>query len=90
MKTWSGLVIGAVLAVTASPALAQAPAPPGALPDMAARLRDRALSGSGAYEILESLTTETGPRPAGSPAFARAKDWAIAKLTSLGFQNVHA
>ena len=90
MKTWSGLVIGAVLAVTASPALAQAPAPPGALPDMAARLRDRALSGSGAYEILESLTTETGPRPAGSPAFARAKDWANAKLTSLGFQNVHA
>ena len=93
MKTWSGLIIGAVLAAAALPAHAQTPAPPGsaeALPDMTARLRDRALSGSGAYDILESLTTENGPRPAGSPAFARAKDWAIAKLTSLGFKNVHA
>jgi hypothetical protein len=56
----------------------------------AAQLRDQALAGSGAYDILESLTTEVGPRPAGSPAIARAKDWAIAKMTSLGFSNVHA
>ena len=93
MKVWSGLVLSAVLAAAASVAQAQAPATPGsaeALADTAARLRERALSGSGAYDILESLTTETGPRPAGSPAFARAKDWAIAKLTSLGFKNVHA
>jgi hypothetical protein len=93
MKTWSGLVCSAVLAATAFAAHAQNPATPGtaaALGDTAARLRERALSGSGAYDILESLTTETGPRPAGSPAFARAKDWAIAKMTSLGFKNVHA
>ena len=98
MKAWSGLVLSAVLTATALPApisaaFAQTPAQPGsaeALPDTAARLRDRALSGSGAYDILESLTTENGPRPAGSPAFARAKDWAIAKMTSLGFKNVHA
>ena len=93
MKTWRGLVIGAALASAAFPAFAQTPAPPGsaeALADTAARVRDRALAGSGAYDILESLTTENGPRPAGSPAFARAKDWAIAKLTSLGFKNVHA
>jgi Zn-dependent M28 family amino/carboxypeptidase len=56
----------------------------------AAATRDQALAGSGAYDLLESLTTENGPRPAGSPAFARAKDWALAKLTALGFQNVHA
>lgn len=93
MKSWSGLVLSAVLAATAFAASAQTPATPGsaeALADTAARLRDRALSGSGAYDILESLTTETGPRPAGSPAFARAKDWAIAKMTALGFKNVHA
>lgn len=93
MKAWSGLVLGAVLAASAFTASAQTPATPGsaaALADTAARLRERALSGSGAYDILESLTTEVGPRPAGSSAFARAKDWAIAKLTSLGFQNVHA
>ena len=77
----------------AAPALAQQPATPGsteALPMMAARVRDRAMAGSGAYDILESLTTENGPRPAGSPALARAKDWGVAKLRSLGFKNVHA
>lgn len=93
MRAWSGLVLSAVLAAAAASASAQAPATPGsaeALGDTAARLRERALSGSGAYDILESLTTEVGPRVAGSPAFARARDWAIAKMTSLGFQNVHA
>jgi len=35
------------------------------------------------------LTTEIGPRPTGSPAQARARDWAVAKLTALGFRNVH-
>jgi hypothetical protein len=93
MKAWSGLVLSAVLTAAASSAIAQAPATPGSaesLPDTAARLRERALSGSGAYDILESLTTEVGPRVAGSPAYARAKDWAIAKMTALGFKNVHA
>jgi hypothetical protein len=93
MKLMPGLVSGAVLAALAAPAPAQTPASPGsaeALGAMTARLRDRGLSGSGAYDILESLTTETGPRLAGSPAFARAKDWALAKLTALGFSNVHA
>ena len=86
MKLLSGLVLGAVLATVGAPALAQ----PDNLAVMTARLRDRGLSGSGAYDILESLTTEVGPRPAGSPAYGRAKDWALAKLTSLGFSNVHA
>ena len=86
MKLLSGLVLGAVLATVDAPALAQ----PDNLAVMTARLRDRGLSGSGAYDILESLTTEVGPRPAGSPAYGRAKDWALAKLTSLGFSNVHA
>ena len=41
-----------------------------------------------AYDILESLTTEVGPRLAGSQAEARARDWGVAKLKSLGFKNV--
>ena len=32
---------------------------------------------------------QIGPRPAGSPAAARARDWGVAKLTALGFANVH-
>lgn len=81
------LAAALLLSAPALPVHAQGPA---ALTAAAAQVRDRALSGSGAYDILESLTTETGPRPAGSPAFARAKDWALAKMTALGLKNVHA
>lgn len=56
----------------------------------AAQLRDRALSDPLAYSLVESLTTEIGARPAGSPAAARARDWGLAKLKALGFGNVHA
>lgn len=57
-------------------------------PQSAALVRDRALGDETAWTILESLTTEIGPRPAGSPAAARARDWAVAKFTELGFRNI--
>ena len=56
----------------------------------ASALRDRALNDSTAWNVLESLTTEIGPRPVGSPAYNRARDWGIAKLKALGFTKVHA
>ncbi len=56
----------------------------------AAKIRDKALTDPTAYSVVESLTTEIGPRLAGSPAAERARDWGLAKLKSLGFQNVHA
>ena len=40
------------------------------------------------YEIVESLTTEVGPRLAGTEAEGRARQWAVAKLNDLGFHNV--
>lgn len=40
------------------------------------------------YQFIEDLTTEIGPRLAGSEAEARARDWAVNELTELGFQNV--
>ncbi len=52
------------------------------------KLIDQALGGNQAYEILESLTTEIGPRLAGSDAEARARDWGVKKLKRLGFKNV--
>ena len=58
-------------------------------PATAARLRDQALHDDTAWSILESLTTEVGPRPAGSPAAAVARDWGVAKLGAMGFTNVH-
>ncbi len=41
-----------------------------------------------AYDIVEGLTTEVGQRLAGTEAEARARDWAVVKLKSLGFSNV--
>jgi hypothetical protein len=54
------------------------------------QLRERALAGSQAWDILESLVTEVGARPTGSPAMEHARDWALQRLTALGFDNVHA
>lgn len=54
-----------------------------------AALRDAALNGDQyAWDITEGLTTEVGPRLAGTEAEARARDWAVKKLTDMGFANV--
>lgn len=52
------------------------------------RLQAAALASDHAYEIVESLVTEVGPRLAGSEAEARARDWAVAMLRANGFTNV--
>src|SRR3546814_15893656 len=54
----------------------------------AAALRDRALQGNTAWATVEGLTTDIGPRLAGSPAEARARDWVAARLKVLGFSNI--
>lgn len=54
----------------------------------AAALREQALLGNVAYDVVESLTMEIGPRPAGSAADRAAVNWAVDKLTALGFENV--
>ena len=41
-----------------------------------------------AWNIIEGLTTEIGPRQAGTDAEARARTWAVTKLNTLGFENV--
>ncbi len=53
-----------------------------------AALRDAALQDDLAWEITEGLTTEVGPRLAGTEAEARARAWSLKKLTALGFSNV--
>lgn len=54
-----------------------------------AKLRDAALKDDTAWKITEGLTTEIGQRLAGSPSEARARAWAVARLKSMGFKNVH-
>ncbi len=41
-----------------------------------------------AWDITADLTTEIGSRPAGSEQEAKARDWAVKRLTALGFKNV--
>ncbi len=88
------LVSFAGLALGASPAKVTreaTPAEPPAAGQAAQQVRDRATAGgSVAWELVESLTTDIGARPVGSPAMERARDWALARLKALGFANVHA
>jgi hypothetical protein len=55
----------------------------------AATLRERAFSDSTPYQLVESLTTEVGPRPAGSKGDKAAVAWGLREMQRLGFANVH-
>ena len=75
-------ILGALLLATAAPALAQS------VPAQVANIRDAALKDDYAWDIVEGLTTEVGPRLAGTEAEARAHDWSVRKLKAMGFANV--
>ncbi len=82
-------LFAALLLLTAAPAYSQsAPPPPPQVPNYVAALREAALADNYAWEITEGLTTEVGQRMAGTEAEARARNWAVAKLKSMGFSNV--
>ena len=91
MRTW--LLALSVLAL-ASQANAQQTAPLPVAPVSAeqqrtvARLQAAALESDLAWEIVEDLVTEVGPRLAGSEAEARARDWAVTMLRDQRFSNV--
>jgi len=70
---------------------------PGGAPELPAKLGETVVllqrqiaAGSRAFEHVASLTTEVGPRLAGSDGDRRAVEWALGKLRELGFANVHA
>ncbi|HUO11220.1 MAG TPA: M20/M25/M40 family metallo-hydrolase [Caulobacteraceae bacterium] len=86
MRAW---VMGlGLLALSALPAFADPP-PSDGLRAGAEAVRDHALKDHTAYDYIESLSVDVGPRLAGSEATPRATAWAVAKLTALGFSNVH-
>ena len=81
-------LFAAALLATAAPISAQINVSPLVDPKVAS-LSDKALDGdSYAWDIVEGLTTEVGPRLAGTEAEARARNWAAKKLSSMGFANV--
>ena len=81
------LLAASALALTAA---APAPVPTTPSPVTVAALRDDALANDHyAWDIVEGLTTEVGQRLAATEAEARARDWAVKRLTTMGFANVH-
>lgn len=84
--------VTALLAITLSPTAFANPYAEAGVDESsvahATMLRDRALAGSRAFDWVESLTTEVGPRLAGTEAEARGREWAVATLTEMGFANV--
>ncbi len=83
-----GSVLALALGLAISGTAHSQTAPYAAQQAAAAQLRDKALKGSIAYELVESLTTEVGARPAGSAAAHRASDWAVARFKALGYDKV--
>ncbi len=54
----------------------------------AQQLMDAARQDNAAYTLVSSLTTEVGPRLAGTAAEERARAGAVSALRGLGFDNV--
>ena len=53
-----------------------------------AAIQQKALGDGTAYSIVEDLTTEIGPRLAGTEREAAARAWAVERLKAMGFANV--
>lgn len=63
----------------------EAPTP---LEDQVSELQTEALQSDLAFSLLHALTTEVGPRMAGTDGDRRAVEWARSIMTSLGFDQV--
>ncbi|MBY0567485.1 MAG: M20/M25/M40 family metallo-hydrolase [Hyphomonadaceae bacterium] len=79
---------------SAQNAILAPPAPPPVAPITAEqqrtidRLQAAALESDLAWQIVEDLVTEVGPRMAGSEQEARARDWAVSMLREQRFTNI--
>jgi hypothetical protein len=85
------LALSLSLALTVAAAANAADKPtkiPDAALETAATLRARALADDTAWDFTEALTTEIGPRLAGSDNDAKAREWVIARFKALGFDKV--
>ena len=79
--TRTAMLAAALLATVATPLVAQA--------DPVASAADAALTQDRyAWDFVEGVTPEVGPRQAGTEAEKRGRDWAVAWLKRNGFVNV--
>lgn len=66
----------------------QAQGLPAALEAQLVLLREAGLESRNSYELLRSLTTEVGPRFAGTPGDEAAVEWALRAMTEIGLANI--
>ena len=52
-------------------------------------IKDEGLNRSQAMNLLSYLSDGIGPRPTGSDAMERAREWVQSKLREIGLQNIH-
>jgi hypothetical protein len=90
MRTFKSLLISVSLVCSFASAIAADSSPSFTRADLAAAntLRERAMSDATSWQLVESLTTEVGARPAGSPADRAAVAWAEREMRRLGLSNV--
>jgi Zn-dependent M28 family amino/carboxypeptidase len=92
MRVWIAAALAGLLmtgqANTQEAAAPVAATPPPAILATIERLKTAAAKSDLGYEFTRDLVAEVGPRPAGTEAEARARDWAVARLKALGFSNV--
>ena len=90
MRLAAFAALGALAVCQTVPALAEEPADREAqILATATLLAEAGKADEVGLQFVEDLTTEIGPRLAGSPDEQRARDWATARLTAMGFANVH-
>ncbi|QLE84640.1 M28 family peptidase [Shewanella sp. Scap07] len=90
VKTLVGLIFVSLLGCQQTPkSPPEVTEPLSANDTVAMSLQQQALNSNLAYELVESLTVEIGPRLAGSDKDLMAVDWAMDKLKGLGFDRVY-
>ncbi len=78
----------ALLLILATSTVAAGPDPYAAWREPIGRIVARSYDGNALAQLAE-LGDSIGPRLTGSPAYAKAADWAAAQLRAAGAQNVH-
>ena len=87
MKLLKNLTFSTLLCVISLPLVAQEPVITKQQKELAQQLMATALKSDLAFNIVESLTTEIGPRLGGSEAEKRARGWGVNLGKELGFDK---
>jgi carboxypeptidase Q len=81
-------LLGSAAALRADDRAPKGPSEDGTMPSLA-KIAGQGEMNSHAFEFLTELSDDIGARVTGSPAEHKAEDWGVAKMNSMGLENVH-